>query len=367
MITLDKLREALRQPQPWTAMDELVRAEQAAGRKVQEIHDELRALVEPVRALDNPPEDADDAMMDTLDALAGNVARDWQYTDPPNSISADRGQGRAAGRSRIPRGPAVVAAEVIEAVRRELAAVEITEDVKVLYAVESGSRAWGFASADSDYDVRLVYVHRPAWYLSIDLEEKRDVIERQLPGDIDLSGWDLRKALRLFAKSNPPLVEWLDSSVIYHESGGLADRLRELLRPFYSPAAALHHYLRMAQNNWHAYCRGDRVRLKKYLYVLRPLLSARWIEQDRGPVPMLFRRLFVTIADRPELLAEIEALLVRKMAGGELGEGSRIGPIHGFAAAELERLPAVAAGLTKTSPGVAPLDELFRETLNDVW
>jgi predicted nucleotidyltransferase len=261
----------------------------------------------------------------------------------------------------------VVAAEVIDAVRRELAAVEAAEGVRVLYAVESGSRAWGFASADSDYDVRLVYVHRPAWYLSIDRDEQRDVIERQLPGDIDLSGWDLRKALRLFARSNPPLVEWLDSPVVYHEADGLADRLRGLLRTFYSPAAALHHYLRMAQNNWHAYCRRDRVRLKKYLYVLRPLLAARWIEQDRGPVPMLFRSLFVTVADRPDLLTEIEALLVRKTAGGELGEGPRIGPIHEFAATELERLPSVAAGMTKSPVSPAPLDELFRETLNAAW
>lgn len=90
MITLEQLRDALRQPQPWTAMAELVRAEQAAGRKVREIHDELRALVEPVRALDNPPEDADDAMMDTLDALAGNCAPRWQYTDPPTSSQPTR-------------------------------------------------------------------------------------------------------------------------------------------------------------------------------------------------------------------------------------------------------------------------------------
>jgi predicted nucleotidyltransferase len=260
----------------------------------------------------------------------------------------------------------MVAAEVVEAVRRELAVIEADVGVKVLYAVESGSRAWGFASTDSDYDVRLIYIHRPTWYLSIDLEAKRDVIERQLPGDIDLSGWDLRKALRLFARSNPPLLEWLDSPVVYHESGGLTERLRGLLPAFYSPAAALHHYLRMAQNNWRAYCRGERVRLKKYLYVLRPLLSARWIEQDRGPVPMLFRTLFATIADRPELLAEIEALLERKTAGGELGEGPRIGPIHDFAAAELDRLPAVAAGMTKMPPDIEPLNVLFRELLTAV-
>ena len=261
----------------------------------------------------------------------------------------------------------MVSSEVIEAVRRELAAIEPQEGVKILYAVESGSRAWGFASADSDYDVRLIYVHQPEWYLSVNLGEKRDVIERQLPGDIDLSGWDLRKALRLFAKSNPPLLEWLDSPVAYCQPGDLAARLRVLLRTFYSPAAALHHYLRMAQNNWNAYCRGEIVRLKKYLYVLRPLLAARWIEQDRGPVPMPFRSLFTTVADRADLLSEIEALLVRKAVGGELGEGPRIVAIHEFAAAELERLPAVAERMVKVPPDVEPLNELFRETLKAAW
>jgi predicted nucleotidyltransferase len=261
----------------------------------------------------------------------------------------------------------VVAAEVIGAVRRELAAVEAEEGVRVLYAVESGSRAWGFASADSDYDVRLVYVRRPEWYLSIDLEEKRDVIERQCPGDIDLSGWDVRKALRLFAKSNPPLLEWLDSPVVYRAAHGFAAELRSLLPVFYSPAACLHHYLRMARRNFDAYLRGERVRHKKYFYVLRPLLAARWIEQGRGPVPMLYARLLDTLDGPPGLRAEIDDLLARKIAGDELAEGPRQPAIHAFVTAEMDRLEAVAAGLPKSPPDPEPLNELFRQTLREVW
>jgi len=96
-----------------------------------------------------------------------------------------------------------------------LAAIEHTELVHILYACESGSRAWGFASPDSDYDVRFIYVRPRDWYLSIDLERRRDVIERPIEGVLDINGWDLRKALQLMRKSNPPLFEWLHSPLVY--------------------------------------------------------------------------------------------------------------------------------------------------------
>lgn len=261
----------------------------------------------------------------------------------------------------------MVSAAVMDVVRRELAALEAAERVRVLYAVESGSRAWGFASEDSDYDVRMIYVYRAESYLTIDLDQKQDVIERTLPGDIDLCGWDLRKALHLFAKSNPSLLECLDSPVVYRETSGLADQLRQLARTSYSPAAALHHYLRTAQNNWHAYCRGGAVRLKKYLYVLRPLLACLWIEQDRGMVPVPFRDLLVTIEDEPALLAEIETLLDRKAKLSELGEGPRMPAIDAFAVEQLDRLPTISSRMSKTSTDVKRLNEIFRETLTAAW
>ncbi|MBS4161445.1 nucleotidyltransferase domain-containing protein, partial [Klebsiella pneumoniae] len=98
-------------------------------------------------------------------------------------------------------------------INEELANIENMNHVKILFAVESGSRAWGFPSQDSDYDVRFIYVHQKDWYLSID--EKRDVIERPIHESLDISGWELTKALRLFRKSNPPLLEWLSSEMVY--------------------------------------------------------------------------------------------------------------------------------------------------------
>ncbi len=257
----------------------------------------------------------------------------------------------------------MVPPDVMLDVRRHLAALEAEEGLRVLFAVESGSRAWGFASTDSDYDVRLVYVRRPEWYLSINLESKPDVIGRQLPGDIDLSGWDVRKALKLFAKSNPALNEWLDSPVVYRDDGRFAGELRALLPAFFSPAAGLHHYLRMARGNFQAYLQGPTVLLKKYLYVLRPVLAAHWIERGRGPVPMPFDALLTTLDAGTALRGEIDTLLARKSSGEELDEGPRLPAVHDFVSAEMDRLEAAVADAPKPQLDVGLLDDLFRRTL----
>ena len=93
--------------------------------------------------------------------------------------------------------------------------IEKDEHVVAFYVCESGSRAWGFPSSDSDYDVRFLYMHPVDWYLSI--EPKRDVIEKPIDNQLDINGWVLKKALSLFRKSNPPLLEWLGSPIIYQE------------------------------------------------------------------------------------------------------------------------------------------------------
>nr|WP_220359457.1 nucleotidyltransferase domain-containing protein [Alkalilimnicola ehrlichii] len=136
-------------------------------------------------------------------------------------------------------------------IRKEiLARIEQAEkehEVKVLYAIESGSRAWGFASPNSDYDVRFIYAHPKDWYVAVDLEEKRDVIEYPIVDEIDINGWDIRKALRLFAKSNPAFVEWLQSPIVYIEHGAFAQRARQLLQEVYSVEKGIYHYRSMAK------------------------------------------------------------------------------------------------------------------------
>lgn len=246
-------------------------------------------------------------------------------------------------------------------IQEELTRIEREHDVSVLYAVESGSRAWGFASSDSDWDCRFVYVHPKAWYLTI--EGGRDVIEEMLPGDLDLSGWELRKALRLFRKSNPPLLEWLRSPIVYKEDAEFMQRWRGLVPLYCSPERAFWHYLHMAGGNFRDYLQGEEVWLKKYLYVLRPMLACRYIESHGAWVPMEFDVVVRETVHDPTLLKAIEELVERKMAGEELRKGPRMAAIDEFIRAELERLPTVVPKDDSGAPR-EPLDELFQWTIS---
>jgi predicted nucleotidyltransferase len=228
-----------------------------------------------------------------------------------------------------------IAPEVRQRVLESLDEIEARHDVKVLFACESGSRGWGFASPDSDYDVRFVYVHRLPWYLTV--EPQRDVIELPISDELDVSGWELRKALALLHRSNPTLLEWLDSPVVYREHAGIAPRLRALAAAFFSAQRGRHHYLAMARKNFRGYLQGEVVRLKKYLYVLRPLLAVQWIDSGRGMPPMRFADLAAGVLRDRDLLDEINALLAVKMRAGEAEHGPRWPRIHAFITAALEQ------------------------------
>lgn len=256
---------------------------------------------------------------------------------------------------------------ITSSIQRMLESLESVENMVVLMAVESGSRAWGFESGDSDYDVRFIYVRSPEWYLSIDLEMQRDVIERPLQNEIDLSGWDVRKALQLFQKSNPPLLEWLQCQIIYREQFSFAARLRELLPDFYSPRACFFHYLHMARGNIREYLQGDVVWRKKYFYVLRPLLAMRWIDRELGPVPIEFQKLVDATVEDAALRAALDDLIATKRAGVELDRGPRIPAISDFIASELARLENTAFDHADASRQAERLNQLFRDTLNEVW
>ncbi len=143
-----------------------------------------------------------------------------------------------------------------------LATVASEHGVRILLAVESGSRAWGFGSPDSDYDVRFIYLHPRAWYVR--LEEGRDVIERPLDAQlVDLAGWDLRKALRLLLKSNPPLYEWLVSPITYLDDGILRPAARSLFERHATQRTLAGHYWSIAESQWRKEIAGDtHVRLK---------------------------------------------------------------------------------------------------------
>jgi uncharacterized protein len=195
-----------------------------------------------------------------------------------------------------------------------LDSVEQQYSVRILCAVESGSRAWGFASQDSDYDVRFIYAHPKDWYVSV--FERRDVIEPQADGVLDPSGWDLRKALRLFSKCNLALNEWLNSPIVYRELAGFRIQLQSLIPVFFNPIAAVHHYSSMASTAFAARGEGGEINTKKLFYALRALLACRWIERNGNQPPTEFARLVATVAaeDEKRLIAD---LLKQKVTGRE--------------------------------------------------
>ncbi len=246
-------------------------------------------------------------------------------------------------------------------------AAEEEHGVRVLLAVESGSRAWGFASPNSDYDARFIYVHPRDWYLSVGLEEQRDVIEYPIVDDIDLNGWDLRKALRLFYKSNPAFAEWIQSPINYSETTSFAATARRLLPEVYSIEHGIHHYRSMAKTNYRGYLRADLVPLKKYFYVLRPLLSVQWLERYNTPAPIEFHKLLHLIENNTALLSDIGALLERKRAAPEMGLETPVRSIHAFVESELERLDGVMPAQSKKAGTMPLLNDLFRQVLDEAW
>ena len=245
---------------------------------------------------------------------------------------------------------------------KKLRSIEKEHRVKILYAVESGSRAWGFASKDSDYDVRFIYVHDKNWYLSID--QKRDVIEIPLENNLDINGWDMIKALALFRKSNPPLYEWLQSPMVYINPHTSILKLRKLISDFFSPKACLMHYLSMADNNYKDYVSKPNIKLKKYFYVLRPVFACEWIKKFGSMPPTEFDRLIAAQRLTLEFKQTIKSLLENKKEGLEQDLKPRIKLIDDYVNERISYFKLYAQGMNtvKDLPH-EPLNELFRKTL----
>ncbi|MEC0228227.1 nucleotidyltransferase domain-containing protein [Paenibacillus alba] len=254
----------------------------------------------------------------------------------------------------------------INKIDRELQRIEQEEGVRILYACESGSRAWGFPSKDSDYDVRFIYVRPTDWYLS--LFDKRDVIECPISDQLDINGWDLKKALNLFRKSNPPLLEWLQSPIQYLEQYRITERIRELSPFTFSPRSSMYHYLNMAKGNFREYLQGDYVKIKKYFYVLRPVLACGWIEAYGSMPPMDFEELVQRMVPDSTLKQEIMTLLTRKKAGVEFDLEPKITVINDFLERQIAYFEETAKHIVVSEEKQdAALDALFREALKEVW
>ncbi len=221
---------------------------------------------------------------------------------------------------------------MVTKIREKLSEIEVQENVKILLAVESGSRAWGFASPDSDYDVRFIYVRPMADYLRLD--EPKDVIEWQLDEVLDINGWDLKKALVQFRRGNATLFEWSNSPVVYWKADEW-DKIYEAAKGYFSAKAGINHYYGTARNTFESYLQGDMIKYKKYFYALRPLLACRYIEEYNCPPPVLFEELMKMNLPQ-DLRAGIDELLAVKKVTVEGELNPQIPVIYEFIKKELE-------------------------------
>ena len=238
--------------------------------------------------------------------------------------------------------------------------IEEKEGVRVLHAIESGSRAWGFASPDSDYDVRFVYVRNKEDYLSLD--ELKDVIDWQLDEVLDINGWDLKKALKQFAKGNATLFEWSGSPIVYRTTDEWAE-IRKVSEQYFSEKAAIYHYYGTANNTFHEYLQGDTVRYKKYFYALRPLLAAVYIEKFHVAPPVLFDEL-LKMDLAPELRKAVDELLEIKKRTTEKEENPQMPVIIDYIKTEITRQKEIADIMEDDhNKDWSALNLLFREVI----
>ena len=249
-----------------------------------------------------------------------------------------------------------------QAIQEKLTHIVHTEPLHFLLAVESGSRAWGFASPDSDYDVRAIYIRPQPYYLQID--EAKDTFEFIENQWFDVGGWDIRKALRLLRKSNATLLEWLRSPMVYTQDDDFIGRLNALAPQYVQAAALLHHYRGIAGNASRNMDLAHPVKLKKWFYVLRPLLAARWAVKQGGIPPMTLVELMsewqtdcaAQIADLVAIKAEQDESYLHTLS-------PELQRLTVDLYNEVSELSAPAAQAADS----APLNELFRETLAAVY
>ena len=245
---------------------------------------------------------------------------------------------------------------MLDTIQFELDAIELHKDVKILLAVESGSRCWGFPSQNSDWDVRFAYARPKDDYLR--LENVRDNIEWCLEDDLDVVGWDVSKFLRLLRGSNPTAFEWLGSPIVYRESH-LFEKVREVAPECFNPVASAHHYHGMAKKHDMRYIRNGNTTKKRYLYAVRALLACRWSIVEQRPVPMAFEELKGAMLD-PRMVPVVDDLVESKRSGLEKETCGPISELNEWILAQEEALKTKMDALETPKRVPWPvLDEIF--------
>ncbi|NCC00983.1 MAG: nucleotidyltransferase domain-containing protein [Clostridia bacterium] len=217
-------------------------------------------------------------------------------------------------------------------IQTKIKEIEAKENVKILHAVESGSRAWGFASPDSDYDVRFIYVRPKEFYLG--LQSKTDYIDWELNEILDINGWDISKVLQHVHKANATIYEWANSPIVYYTTPEW-EQMQECINKYFSCKSAIYHYYGTANKNYLKYLLDDMVKYKKYFYVLRSILACKWIEKKQCPPPVLFQDLVDEVLDESMQLIVAE-LVAKKVQMVESEKGVRIDKLNAYIVENLE-------------------------------
>lgn len=245
-------------------------------------------------------------------------------------------------------------------IAQRLAQVVREEGIRLLMAVESGSRAWGFPSPDSDYDVRFIYV-RP-WQDYLTLQPIRDVVERPIVDELDVSGWDIRKALGLLLRHNAVLAEWIESPIRYVTDDPAVERLANIADRYFDPRGYALHYASLGTNNvkrWPA--DAPSISAKRYFYALRPALCVRALRMvpERRP-PMQLQQLIAITDLPPELVHQIDELVEMKGQQREKAGTRRSADIEALIIEELSRADEIPQ--RRQQPAfLEEADVLFRE------
>lgn len=260
--------------------------------------------------------------------------------------------------------------KVEKAIKNKLTDLQVFAGIKILYSLESGSRAWGIESVDSDYDVRFIYISGPRHYLA--LEDMPDNLRptNDTEYDLDIHGWDLQKALRLFRGGNPNLLEWLESPYCYLEHTDTIDKMRQLVGRHFSKTTSMHHYHSMAVKTFDKYLKDEQVMMKKYFYVLRPILACEWTRRFGTKPPIEFESLVKYCVDDSQVKIQIRNLTERKRAGEELGIVDRCETLHNFIAVKMESLAFYLRTMPKERYNKAPwqtLNFIFEDALKEAW
>jgi uncharacterized protein len=253
-----------------------------------------------------------------------------------------------------------------EYIQSKLAEISDKYSVKILYACETGSRAWGFPSPDSDYDVRIIYMHEPEWYLS--LSDKKDTLEVMMDnGELDITGWDFKKCLKLLWKSNGALLERIQSPIVYHNTQGLTDKFWTYAEKCFAPVAGMHHYLGMAKNSFEDIEGKEEIKLKKLFYALRATLACKWIVDQNSIPPIEFKIMLNELQFPDALKKRIMELVELKSTKAEGYMHPAEKELSDFIIMELEKADQAAPTLKGRKEKEVDLDAFFRYGLKTYW